>query len=35
MSAQEMFEIQFTDHTPQIDVRTPSDVKAQKEAGTL
>ncbi len=35
MTSQEMFEAMFTDHTPQIDIRTPADVKAQKEAGTL
>ena len=35
MTSQEMFEAMFTDHTPQIDIRTPADVTAQKQAETL
>ncbi len=35
MTSQEMFEAMFTDHIPQVDIRTPGDVKVQKQAGTL
>jgi hypothetical protein len=35
MTSQEMFAAMFTDHTPKIDIRTPADVRAQKQAGTL
>ncbi len=33
MTSQEMFEAMFTDHTPKVDTRTPSDVAADKAVG--